>query len=147
MEAAAKCIDARMRRLAQQDHVDVMEYVYDRQEREADAVNAVKMATVVAERRRALGALSDAEAAARLQDEDANVATFARSFPTIFRHALDMHDGARHLDVLKVLARIRKEVEARSMTEAEANVHATRVILERTMRAPTDEDRVSMKLN
>jgi hypothetical protein len=137
-----------MRDLAQRDGVGVLEYVYDEQARGgSDAVNAVKLAELVAERRLALGAAcSDAEAGRRLREEDALVRDFARDFPVIFRQALDREGAPRHLAMLKQLARIRKEVEGRHMTEAEANVHATRVIMEKTMRAPTEEERGTLAL-
>ncbi len=131
-----------MRALAEREHTDVLEYVYEPQERGADAVMCVKMFELVAERRRSLGAeLSDKEAARALCAASADVRDFAKSFPGIFRNATDLAGAPRHLAMLKQLARIRKEVEQRAMSEAEANVHATRVILEKTMRAPTEKER------
>jgi hypothetical protein len=145
MELAARRLEDRMRGLAQRDDVGVLEYVYDEQTRGADAVNAVKLAELVAERRLALGAsCSDEEAGRRLRREDPLLRDFARDFPVIFRKALDREGAPRHLAMLKQLARIRKEVEGRHMGEAEANVHATRVILEKTMRAPTEEERSTL---
>jgi len=145
MEQAAKRLEERMRAVAQRQNVDVLEYVYDDQPRGADAVNAVKLATLVAERRRQLPACGDAEAAAALR-ADPLLDDFAKSFPVIFRQALDLHGAPRHLAMLKQLARLRKEVEARHMTEAEANVHATRVILEKTVREPTEEEKRTLVL-
>jgi len=128
-----------MRAVAEREHTDVLEYVYDEQERGADAVQAVKLATLVAERRADLRHLAAAEAGDRLCREDPMLDAFRRSFPVVFRMALEP-DAARHLDVLRRLARIRKDVEARGMTEAEANVHATRVVLERAAREPRPDD-------
>ena len=139
MEAAAKRMESRMRAIAEREHTEVLEYVYDEQQRGADAVHAVKLATLVAERRAAHRELKDAEAGDRLCREDPMLEAFRRSFPVVFRMALEA-DSARHLDLLRRLARIRKEVEARGMTEAEANVHATRVVLERTAREAREGD-------
>ena len=146
MEQAAKRLEDRMRAVAQRENVDVLEYVYDEQPRGADAVGAVKLATLVAERRRLLPPCGDAEAAAALRS-DPLVDDFARSFPVIFRRALDLQGAPRHLVMLKQLARLRMEVEARQMTEAEANVHATRVILEKTVREPTEEEKHTLVLD
>ena len=131
-----------MRALAQRENTDVLEYVYESQDRGADAVMCVKMFELVAERRRTLGAgVSDEQAAQALRTASADVRDFAKNFPGIFRNAIDLAGAPRHLAMLKQLARIRKEVEQRAMSEAEANVHATRVILEKTMRAPTEEEK------
>lgn len=142
MEHAATAIASRMRRLAQQDHTEVLEYAYGSQERGADAEMCVKMAELVAERRQALGGDVNARRAARLlREQDPNVDDFAKNFPAIFRNALDFECAARHLQMLRQLARLRQVVERRDMSEAEANVHATRVIMEKTMREPTDKEK------
>eukprot|EP00959_Pyramimonas_sp_CCMP1952_P109872 2298306-Pyramimonas_sp.AAC.1 len=52
----------------------------------------------------------------------------------------DLEHAGRALQMLEKLARLRKEVEG-GMTEAEANVHANRLIMEGTMRDPTVEER------
>lgn len=145
MEKASERLDRRMRVLAEQDGVDVLEYVYEEQERGADAVQAVKLASLVAELRRPL-TMTDAAAGLRLRGDDPLIDQFARSFPMIFRQALDREGAPRHLAMLKQLARLRMSVEARQMSEAEANVHATRVILEKTMRGPTEEEKQTLVL-
>ena len=137
MELAAKCMEARMRNLAEQKNVDVLEYVYDKQDRETDSVNVVKLATVVAEERRLLGkSIGNKEARDVICGKDRNLADFQRNYPAIFNACLDIQGAPRHLDMLKVLSRIRQNVESGTFGEAEANVHATRVMLERTLRAP-----------
>jgi hypothetical protein len=142
MELASKCMEQRMRALAEQENTDVLEYVYESQDRGADAVMCVKMFELVAERRRSLGPeVSDEQAAQALRTASADVRDFAKNFPGIFQNAIDLAGAPRHLAMLKQLARIRKEVEQRAMSEAEANVHATRVILEKTMRAPTEKEK------
>jgi len=140
MERATQCMEKRMRGLAEREHTDVLEYVYDTQDRGADAVMCVKMFELVCERRRALGPASNKEAGLLLCAQEDNVRDFAKNFPGIFKSALDLEGAPRHLAMLKQLARIRLEVEKREMSEAEANVHATRVILEKTMRAPTGKE-------
>jgi hypothetical protein len=142
MEQAAASIQKRMQALARREHTEVLEYAYDTQERGADAVTCVKLAELVAERRLGLGAaVGDAEAGRRLRADDATVEDFARNFPGIFKNSLDLAGAPRHLAMLKQLARIRQAVERREMSEAEANVHATRVILEKTAREPTAKER------
>jgi hypothetical protein len=133
-----------MRSLAEQDRTEVLEYVYDTQDKGADAVMCVKMFQLIAERRRDLGlGYTDEEAGERLKQSDPMVSEFSRNFPAICRNALDYHQAPRHLSMLKQLARIRQVVERREMSEAEANVHATRVMLEKTMRAPTEKEKAS----
>lgn len=142
MERATQCMEQRMRGLAEREHTDVLEYAYDKQDRGADAVMCVKMFELVCEKRRALGAASsNKEAGQFLCAQEENVRDFAKNFPGIFKNALDLEGAPRHLAMLKQLARIRLEVEKREMSEAEANVHATRVILEKTMRAPTGKEK------
>lgn len=131
----------RMRAKAEEPGVEVLEYSYDTQARSASAVTAVKLATLTAERRQALGpACSPAEARRVLCAADPNLRDFAANFPHIFTLALDYEQAPRHLAMLQQQARVRQEVECGAMTEAEANVHATRLILERTARAPTQEE-------
>jgi len=135
-------MERRMRALAERDHTDVLEYAYDSQDRGADAIMCVKMFELVSERRRCLGSsVTNQEAARTLCAGEDNVRDFAKNFPGIFRNAVDLEGAPRHLAMLKQLARIRMEVEKREMSEAEANVHATRVILEKTMRAPTEKEK------
>lgn len=138
MEQASKCIEQRMRALAGRPHTDVLEYAYEPQERGADAVTCVKLFQRTSEIRQRLGPeVEDAAAGRAVLQEDPSLEDFSKNFPAIFRNALSLQHGRQHLDVLKKLARLRKEVESGQMTEAEANVHATRIILEQTMRAPT----------
>jgi hypothetical protein len=136
-------MEQRMRTLAEREHTDVLEYAYDPQDRGADSVMCVKMFEIISEKRRALGSsVSDKEAArALLSSGEDNVRDFAKNFPGIFKNAVDLEGAPRHSAMLKQLARIRMEVEKRAMSEAEANVHATRVILEKTMRTPTEKER------
>lgn len=144
MQQASQCIQQRMRRLAERPHTDVLEYAYDAQDREADAVTCVKLFERTAEVRRRLEAedgTSQEEIRRAVLREDPALEDFARNFPAIFKNALDLENYSSHSEVLKKLARLRKEVEAGSMSEAEANVHATRIVLERTMRAPTDKEK------
>ena len=141
MNQAEQRIAARMRAKAEEPGVEVLEYSYEAQSRSANAVTAVKLAVLVAERRRSLGrACSVEEARRRLCEEDANIRDFAANFPQIFALTLDYDGAPRHLTMLQQQARLRQEVESGSMTEAEANVHATRIILEKTARAPTQEE-------
>jgi len=145
MEKAAKCMERRMRSLAERDHTEVLEYAYDAQDRGADAVMCVKMFEIVAEKRRSLGvAVANNEAGEALCVSEENVRDFAKNFPGIFKNAIDFEGAPRHFAMLKQLARIRMEVEKRDMSEAEANVHATRVILDKTSRAATEKERETM---
>ena len=142
MEQASKCIQQRMRSLSERPHTDVLEYAYDSQERGADAVTCVKLFQRVLEIRQRLGAgVSDAASREAVLEEDPSLKDFSKNFPAIFKNALNLEHGLQHLVVLKKLARLRKEVESRNMTEAEANVHATRIILDQTMRAPTESEK------
>jgi len=141
MNQAEQRIAARMRSKAEEPGVEVLEYAYDAQARSASAVTAVKLATLVAERRRELGpTCSAADARKRICEADANLRDFAVNFPQVFSMALDYEQAPRHLAMLQQQARLRQEVERGTMTEAEANVHATRIILEKTARAPTQEE-------
>lgn len=141
MNHAERRIAARMRAKAEEPGVEVLEYAYDAQARGATAVVAVKLATLTAEKRRALGRdVTAEEAHRRLCAADPNLRDFAANFPQIFRLALDYDDAPRHLAMLQQQARLRGEVESGAMTEAEANVHATRIILEKTARTPSIEE-------
>ena len=147
MQHASKCIEQRMRRLAEKPHTQVLEYSYETQERGADAVTCVKLFQRVAEIRGRLDAsMAPTDAHRAVLEEDPSLEEFARNFPAIFRNALDVKNVSHHLNVLQSLARLRKEVESGSMTEAEANVHATRIILEKTMRGPTEQERAKHSL-
>ena len=142
MELAAATIQQRMQTLARREHTEVLEYAYDKQERGADAEMCVKMAKLVAERRRELGrTVSDGDAGKQLRTADLNVEDFAKNFPGIFKSSLDLEGAPRSLVMLQQLARIRQAVECREMSEAEANVHATRVILEKTARPATAKEK------
>ena len=142
MEHAAKCMERRMRNLADREHTDVLEYAYDSQDRGADAVMCVKMFEIISDKRRTLGdTMTNKDAGRALCTKEENIRDFAKNFPGIFKNAVDLEGAPRHFAMLKQLARIRQEVEKKEMSEAEANVHATRVILEKTMRAPTEKER------
>ena len=63
MDASRVAHQARMRKLAEQPHTEVLEYAFSRPAREADAVMCVKMATRAVEARSGLGVMSVSEAA------------------------------------------------------------------------------------
>lgn len=140
MDASRLAHRARMRKLAEQPHTDVLEYAYDSPAREADAVMCVKMAQRAVEARRALGKLKVDEAARRVCAADPLLKTFSQTHPQTFLVMMDLDNCGRALEMLSRLARLRKSVEE-GMPEAEANVHANRIIMENTMRNPTEEER------
>ena len=130
-----------MCRLASEPHTEVLEYQYDTAERNADAEMCVKLARKAVEVRRALPVgMSITKAAKQVCKQDEVLKQFSRTHPQIFMGMMDLEHAGRALEMLEKLARLRKEVE-RGMSEAEANVHANRLIMERTMRNPTDEER------
>ena len=133
-----------MLRLAQSPNTEVLEYAYADPEREADAVMCVKLATSALTARRALpGDLDARSAARRVCKGDAVLTQFSRTHPQTFLAMMDLKNGGRALDMLMRLARLRQSVQE-GMTEAEANVHANRIIMEKTMRDPTEAERENL---
>jgi len=141
MEGAGAAQRARMARLAQQPHTDVLEYTYESPERDAPAVVVVKLATRAVEARKSLPKDLDVrKAARRVCKEDKLLEQFSRTHPQTFMTMMDMDNCGAALEMLYKLARLRQSVES-GMSEAEANVHANRIIMEKTMRNPTGEER------
>lgn len=141
MENARIAQQERMRRLASEPHTEVLEYKYDTAERDADAEMCVKLACKALEARQCLPVeLSITKAAKQVCRQDEILRQFSRTHPQIFMGMMDLEHAGRALEMLEKLARLRKEVE-KGMSEAEANVHANRLIMERTMRNPTAEER------
>jgi len=140
MDSAQEVAAQRMRRLAEQPHTEVLEYRYEQPEREATAIVAVNMARKTIEARAALPALCGLKRAARLvRATDPLLEQFSKTHPQIFMQMLDpAHSGAA-LQMLEKLARVRMAVESREMSAAEAEVHASRLMMEATMRTPKNE--------
>ena len=137
MDGALSCQQNRMRQVAERDHTDVLEYVFDTPSRDADAVTCVKLAQRTLEARAALAAGTPLKKAAKeIRQSDPLLKQFSTTHPQTFACMLDPEHSGRAFRMLETLARIRKGVEA-GMSEAEANVHANRVIMEKTMRDPT----------
>ena len=134
-----------MERLAQQPHTEVLEYTYKKPQRGADAVVCVKLATLAVEAREALPAdVVDVRAAARcICSTHPLLKQFSRTHPQTFMAMMDLEHCGRALEMLTRLARLRQSVEA-GMSEAEANVHANRIIMEKTMREPTPEEKSTL---
>ena len=140
MEAAARRSTRRMQELAQTPGVTVLEYDYDAQERSATPEVACELAReVFRSRRRDYAGLDDEAAARALVASSETLATFARSHPWIFRNVVETKNGAEALQMLERFARIRLEVA----TEEEGLVHANRVIMERTVRPMTAEEKAA----
>ena len=59
---------------------------------------------------------------------------------------LRLETCGKALEMLERLARLRQQVDAKGMSEAEGNVHANRLIMERTMRSPTEEEKSTLIL-
>jgi hypothetical protein len=136
-----------MRRVAQRPHTDVLEYTFAEPCREADAVVCVKLAQRTMEARRALGPhLTVVEAATCIRATDDLLKQFSSTHPQTFLAMLDPEHCGRALEMLEKLARLRKAVES-GMTEAEANVHANRLIMEKAMRNPTDAEKDKLVFN
>ena len=147
MQGAQAAERARMLRVAQRPNTEVLEYAYETAEREADAVMCVKLATSALEARSALAKDPDARSAARrICEADGALRQFSRTHPQTFLAMMDLKNGGRALEMLTRLARLRQSVQE-GMTEAEANVHANRIIMERTMREPTESERQNLVLS
>lgn len=133
-----------MEALASEGNV-VMENVFDEPKKLADPYVCMNLASAILVERKELKHLSDSEAAAKIKTDSEIFALFSETHPKIFEHMCDAERGARHLDALRHLAVLRREANERGMTEQEALVHANRIIMERTMRAPTDEETARMR--
>ena len=136
-----------MARLAQEPHTEVLEYAYEEAERGATTTVCVGMARAVVEARRALPADMSAKAARASICKDALLAQFSRTHPQIFTSMLDTATCGQALAMLEKLARVRQQIDANEMSEAEGNVHANRLIMEQTMRTPTAEERDKLELS
>lgn len=148
MEGARVAQEARMRRLANQPHTDVLEYSFEEAEREASAEVCVKLAQRVVEGRQALDpSLSNAQAGRKLCADDPILTQFSRTHPRIFACMLDPAICGRSLLMLEQLARVRQDVARGEMGEAEANVHVSRLVMEKTMREPTAEEKETLVLD
>ncbi len=144
MQGAQSAQHARLLRLAQQPNTEVLEYAYSTPERDADPVVCVKMATRALKARRALPDHLDARAAARrVCKSDDLLKQFSRTHPQTFLAMMDLANAGTALDMLMRLARLRQSVDE-GMSEAEANVHANRIIMEKTMRNPTEEEKKTL---
>lgn len=147
MENARVAQRERMCRLANEPHTEVLEYQYETAERSADAEMCVKLANKALECRRKLPVgMHIAKAAKQICKQDGILRQFSRTHPQIFMGMMDLEHAGRAMGMLERLARLRKEVE-RGMSEAEANVHANRLIMERTMRDPTEEEKEKLVFN
>lgn len=147
MESARQAQTERMCRLANQPNIEVLEYQYESAEREASAEMCVKLAYKAFEARKLLAVeLHIVKAAKKVCKDDEVLRQFSRTHPQIFMNMMDLEHAGQGLEMLEKLARLRKEVES-GMTEAEANVHASRLIMEKTMRNPTAEEREKLVLD
>ena len=133
-----------MQELAQEPGVAVLEYAYDEPEQRASPEMCCKCAReVFLLRRRDHEALSDHSAGLAIVTASPVLASFSRSHPRVFANMLSLEIGARALEMLEKLARIRAEADSSGMSEEEALIHANRVIMERTLRDPTEAERSS----
>ena len=146
MDGAAVAQQTRMRQLADQPHTEVLEYCYSTPHRDADAVTCVKMARRSVELRKALPLDLNVCVAARKVCKDELAQQFSRSHPETFMAMMDPEHSGRALEMLERLARLRMDVETRNMSEAEANVHANRIIMEKTMREPSQDEKEKLVL-
>ena len=145
MEEARIAERTRMLKLANQPHTEVLEYAYDTPHRDADAVNCVKLAKLAMEARRQLPITeSIVSASKRICGQNEVLKQFSMTHPQTFMVMMDCEKNSEAFEMLQRLARIRQSVES-GMTEAEANVHANRVIMEKTMRNPTEEEKQNLK--
>ena len=145
MKSAVSRAGRRMQDLADQPGVTVLEYAYEEQTRRAPPDKCCGFAReVFLLRRREYSCLSDVQAGKAITEASAILREFSASHPRIFANVLNLEIGARCVEVLERLARIRQEADASGMTEEEALVHANRIIMERTMREPTEKERAEL---
>uniref|UniRef100_A0A6C0BYN0 Uncharacterized protein n=1 Tax=viral metagenome TaxID=1070528 RepID=A0A6C0BYN0_9ZZZZ len=144
MEGARSAEKNRMLQLANSPHTEVLEYAYETPQRDADAIMCVKLATLAVEARRGLPSdLSVVIAARKICKENPTLKQFSRTHPQTFMAMMDMEKCGQALEMLQRLARLRQHVDE-GMSEAEANVHANRIIMENTMRNPTEEEKQTL---
>ena len=148
MDKATEAQSARMAKLAEQPNTEVLEYVYDPQEREATPEVCVNLAKRAQEARKALTGTHTVEAAMKtVRSQDAVLDQFSRTHPQIFKSMMDLENCGRAMEMLERLARVRQQIHQGNMSEPEGQVHANRIIMERTMRAPTDQEKSTLKLD
>ena len=136
MQNAQAAHEARMRRLAEQPRTEVLKYDFSLPERDATASVCVGLARRVVEARQKVAHLSVKAARQHICAEDAVLDQFSRTHPRIFKTMLNVDTCGFALEMLEKLARLRQQIESREMSEAEGNVHASRLIMERTMQNP-----------
>ena len=147
MDSARRCEERRLEQLAGQKGVTVLEYAHSEPERRATPEICCRYARdVLLLRRRDYAALSKEDAGAAIVKSSEALAVFSRTHPRVFANMLDENVGPGALQMLERFARIRAQGEATGATEEEMLVHANRLIMEKTMRAPTEEEKGSLKL-
>ena len=130
MEDASRSFARRMQRVADQPRTSVLEYAYGVPEREADAVQAVKLAEAALAARRQLDEPDDDAARARLLRDDGLLAQFSRTHPQTFLQMTASGGSAlRALEALKGLARFRQQMHHEGIGEAEAMVEVTKYLM------------------
>lgn len=133
-----------MRDIAEKPHTTVLEYTYA--EDKADpidpgACHAVAKHLFEVRRSEGMVHLPDVEAGYLICSEYPLLKRFSDSHPRIFSNMLNKEIGVKCLVMLEKLVRVRREADARCLSEQEALVHANRLIMEGTLRSPTDTEK------
>jgi hypothetical protein len=145
MDAARVSQDARMRRLAEQPHTDVLEYTYETPIRDASAEMCLKLASRTVDARAKLPrALSVEQCAARVTREDTLLRDFAKTHPQTFLLFLDQEHCGRAMHMLQKMARVLQDRESGKVGHQEAEMRVNLMIQESCMRAPTAEEQARM---
>ena len=142
MQEAHECHRNRMHRVAERNDTEVYDYVYDEQRHQATPEVCVNLAKRTIEARQELSSsLSSIDAGRLICQKDPILRDFSENFPKIFSYMLDAERCGDKLEMLEKMARIQKEVIERNLSEAEAKVHVSRIVMEKTMREPTEEEK------
>ena len=142
MEEARKSHNNRMLRVAERENTEVYEYKYDEQNRQASPEACVNLARRTIEAREQLPTdMSQIEAGKRICENDSILREFSENFPKIFSYMLDPVNCGNMFEMLQKFARIQLQVDSRNLSPEEAKVHASRIVIEKTAREPTAEEK------
>ena len=142
MEDAQKCYDNRMRRVAEREGTAVYNFAYDEQRRQASPEVCVNLARRTIEAREKIPSnIGLIEAGLQICKEDPVLQEFSQNFPKIFAYMLDPETCGDKLAMLEKMARVQKDVVNRTLSETEAKVHVSRLVMEKTMREPNEEEK------
>lgn len=112
----------RMLNIAGQEGNTVYEYGFDNPERVADVEQAMKFAKLVFVERQKLTIESDAEAAVKLKEDNADLKVFSRTHPTIFSKMCAKATAPRDFSILEKLGNFGMTTSDMSLPQATARV-------------------------